>query len=1601
MVMFSAKKQVNTESSQKAQLFSEVFKGVKELEKDKIAIDFASSFLASTSENTLEIFNKEKLTEVITQTYSFVKQKDKNQALKVRVYNSNKEFFFDRTIIEIATADSPFIVNSVLSALSNNGYKVYEIFHPVIKLDRNKEGLIEKVYDFKTSADDINRESIIHLQVTRVKSTKEHEQISKLITTSLNFVRISIEDWKPIVKQTNEVIKSIDKNLKSFSAQEVTEAKEFLQWIAHENFVFLGFVKYHAENKNGKKELVIDEKTRLGIFRAEEKDFVPLGLLKIAPDEFAAKSKDKNIIEVIKSLRKSIVHRSVNMDYIMIKIYNEAGEVIEENCILGLFASRVYFHNALDIPLVRGKIDYVLKDAGFRKDSHSGKALISVLQNYPKDELFQITKEELSQNARSIIELNDRPTTKIFVRKDRFSRFLSFLIFVPREYFTTDLRYKIQDLLTKEFKGQVTDYYTQLSELALARLNVILKLDNNSNLDANLNKIEKELVELTSSWVKGLRFLIENEASDDNYRFYLESFADSYRIYYTPNSAFEDIKKIQTVYQSQNIAVALTKEEKEEYFSLKIYTPANALALSEILPILQNTGFYVLDEKNFEIKPSNKEYAVWINHFRLKLEKSKIENFETLKENFELSFSKIWAKQVENDGLNKLIVLANLSYKQVEIVRLYVKYLNQISFSISTETVIDCLVKNANLTKAFVSYFDAKFNPTSKKQNSLEKHLEKLENEIKQSFELVINVNDDKILKQVFAIFKATLRTNYFQNKNYISCKIKSNLVPNLPEPKPFVEIFVYSNDFEGIHLRGGKVARGGLRWSDRKDDFRTEVLGLVKAQMVKNSVIVPVGSKGGFVVKNPSEVRGEFLEQGKSCYKTYLCGLLDITDNIIDGKIVPPIDVVRYDEDDPYLVVAADKGTATFSDIANSISEKYNFWLGDAFASGGSAGYDHKKMGITAKGGWIAVQRHFAELGIDIEKHEFSVVGIGDLSGDVFGNGMILSNKIKLIGAFNHMHIFIDPNPINAQKNFDERLRIFNLPSSSWLDYSKSLISSGGGIFERKAKTITLTKEIKTLLELEENEISPDELIKKLLCLNVDLLWNGGIGTYFKSSDESHEATGDRTNNACRVNANELKAKVIGEGGNLGFTQKARIEYALNGGKINTDAIDNSAGVDCSDHEVNIKIALFSALKSGKISLEKRNSVLSKMQDEVSDLVLKDNFEQTFAISIAEGQKDKIVDEKFALIKHLEHIGFLNSKLEFLPDASTINSRKINKIGFTRPELSVILAYSKINSFDNLVSSNFANDSYAEKILLNYFPSLMQKAFKDEILNHKLKKEIISTAAINHIINRMGATFFFRVIENKSASFTDIARCFYIINDCFNLEPLWQKLMEIDANVSVEAKLKLTLNIRCVIEKCTYWLLRNNKNLKNAEDLIENFSKDIAKLQTLFSKKLTKTYKESLEAEIESIITLGIDEKTAKSFANLSLLDESFNIIQISKNNKLEIEKAFDVYFQIAQTIGYVTFKDIINNIIPITNWEKLAKKSLEEEIEDLFMQLVVKILNESKANDVNKHLETWVGENEQKITKFKEFLIDISKQERTSNSMLIVAINKLHTLV
>jgi len=1563
-------------------------------------------------------------------TWSFARKKGPNIKRKIRVFNPTKKkhgWSSERTVVELCMPDSPFLFDSITAELNSKGLTIYEAMHPVIRLKRNNVGIITKIFEDKgKKSEGSSLESIMHFQISHIADRKNQVIIEDEIASALHFVDLAVADWKEMLAKANEVVSLIDEKKLPLEKEYVAEARDFLNWAIANNFIFLGYCEY-SFTKNGKAALKAIEDSKLGIFRAKAHQAKPLGLSAL-PTKSLDYLMRPSLLEITKSMRKSLIHRPVHMDYIGVKKFDEKGKVIGEHLMLGLFTSAVYFQSAKLIPIIRQKIDAVIKRSGFEHNSHNGKALATILESYPRDELLQISEDDLFEISMGIVRLAERPATRLFVRRDPFQRFVSCLVFIPRDRFSTQLRQKVQAILENAFDGRVTDYYTQVTESNLARVHVLLKTDGEKQTKPNIEKIEEELVAITNSWVEGLQTkLIEKHGEREGerlYTLYVHAFPESFKDLYHFGGTVRDITKMEESCKDGELKLDLDLykllRDDEYSYQLKLFHPATQVTLSDILPILENMGFNAIDELTFFVTPSHVDSGIWIHHFRLQVSRAINPEFlekgipplEKIKEEFETAFFKIWRKEIENDALNKLVVRANMKWRDIMILRAYSKYIAQTAFTYSHDYVTHAVARYPGLAKLLIEFFHARFSPTLSEKQREKKEKEVSSNIIK-ALAKVSNVAEDRVIRQFFDTISATLRTNFFQKdengefKNYVSFKLNSKKVPNLPKPLPYAEIFVYSYDVEGVHLRGGKVARGGLRWSDRHEDFRTEILGLVKAQQVKNSVIVPVGSKGGFVVKH--QVQGDrdaVMAQGIECYKTYLSGLLDLTDNIIKGKIALPKEVVRHDGDDPYLVVAADKGTATFSDIANGVSEKYNFWLADAFASGGSAGYDHKKMGITARGGWVSVRRHFAEMGIDTQSEDFTVIGIGDMSGDVFGNGMLLSKHIKLVGAFNHMHIFIDPTP-DPEKSFKERQHLFNKPRSGWADYDKKLISKGGGIFERKSKSITLSPEAKKLLNIQENSLSPEDLIKKLVTAEVDLLWNGGIGTYVKAEDESHSSVGDKTNDSVRVSAKELRCKVVGEGGNLGFTQRARIEYAMHGGRINTDAIDNSAGVDCSDHEVNIKIALRKAIEKKRLTLTNRNKLLSDMTKTVADLVLRDNMLQTLALTITEQQSHILLDQHQLLMRSLEERNLLDRKIEFLPDEEELARRKAAKKGLTRPELSVLLAYSKIDIYDDLVNSDMPDDSYFTTDLLQYFPEAMKKKFSTEIESHELRREIIATSVANSIVNRMGSSFFHRMVEDTGMKGCDVARAYIIARDSFKLRDLWEEIENLGSKINAQIQTELHLDISRLVQRAVGWFLRNTAHPLDISSTVSKFAPGIEELSHWLDRIISPILKEQRETRLKHYIELNVPKDLAKKVANLEALSSACDIVHVTSKNagdgkKLPTYIVGEVYYSLGNKLQLGWLRFSARKLISDSHWENLAVQTMTEKLYDQQMLLTADVIKSAcKGDSCGGALETWSEEHKKSLSRYDNFIRSLRQHENLDNAMLTVAINRVDGLI
>src|SRR5229473_1855038 len=1205
-----------------------------------------------------------------------------------------------------------------------------------------------------------------------------------------------------------DVLSRIESARSAVPHAELEEGRVFLAWLLNHHFTFLGCRDYELASVKGEDVLRIVPGSGLGILR-ERGETVSASFATLPP-EARKRARVQELLVLTKANARSTVHRPGHLDYVGIKQFDAAGNVRGETRFLGLYTHTAYSESPMQVPLLRRKLGDVIERAGLLPAGYSGKALASILESYPRDELLQIGAEDLYRHARAILQLGDRQRLRLLVRQDPYARFVSCLIFVPRERYNTELRQRFQHILTEAFNGVSSEFDVDLSAATLGRILMRIRTrPGEMTAQPDLKALEQRLVEAMRRWEDDLHAALVERHGEERagklFRVYERAFPAGYREEYTVREAVTDIEMIEALAPRPDLGMNLYAPQAEPgILHFKIYRRGSRVPLSDSLPMLERLGVRVFFEHPHKVEPAGSA-PVRVVDFGVVLPSGALP-LEQVREHFHEAFLGMFTGAVEADSLNRLVLAAGLNAREIRVLRAYARYLRQGTSTFSLAYVEQALVANPRIAALLVRLFVSRF-----KNNEEEAQLA---TEIATALDAVQNLDEDRILRSFLAVIQATSRTNFFQEgKTYLSLKLDPKRVPGLPEPRPMFEIWVYSPRVEAVHLRGGPVARGGIRWSDRMEDFRTEVLGLMKAQMVKNVVIVPVGAKGGFVVKQPpAGDREALMKEGVACYQTFLRGLLDVTDNRVDGKVVPPRDVARHDSDDPYLVVAADKGTATFSDIANAVAAEYGFWLSDAFASGGSSGYDHKKMAITARGAWESVKRHFRELGVNTQTIDFTVAGIGDMSGDVFGNGMLLSRHIKLVAAFDHRHVFLDPSP-DAEKSFKERERLFNLPRSSWADYDAKLISKGGGISPRSAKSIPLSVESQEILGIKVKALTPAELISAILKAPVDLLYNGGIGTYVKAKTQSHADVGDRANDAIRVNGAELRCGVVAEGGNLGFTQLGRIEYVLKGGRINTDAIDNSAGVSCSDHEVNIKILLSAPAREGKLTGEERNALLATMTDEVAALVLRDNYFQTQSLAVSGVLAPSLLDAQERFIKSLEKAGRLNRAIEFLPNDEEFAERRAAKIGLTSPERAVLLAYSKIALYDELLASDVPDDPFISTALERYFPVLLRERYRTQIHAHPLRREIIATHVTNSMINRVGSTFVHRLQDETGAAAPDVVRAYLIVREAFGMVDLWRATEALDYRVPDRVQTAMVIDAGRLIVRATLWFLRNRSH--------------------------------------------------------------------------------------------------------------------------------------------------------------------------------------------
>ncbi len=1561
--------------------------------------------------------------------------------MKLAVERTEKD-----TAILVVTDDMPFLVDSVTAAVTVAGLDLELLAHPQVVVRREALGAMREVCpqidpDDAAAGDIV--ESWMRIEVAALDdeaATRLRNELQRVLTD----VREAVEDWPKMRRQALALADELSSAVLPVPDKDITDSVALLRWLADDHFTFLGYREYRLRPEligarapegpvegsgdatsvdAGPPEQMLEAVlgTGLGILRRD-----PAGgraVSSMSPEAFG-RVMEKRLLIITKANSRSTVHRSAYLDYIGFKMFDADGNVVGERRFLGLFASAAYLTSVKDLPVVKRKVTEVMARSGLSPRSHSGKELMATLEEYPREELFQIATDDLFRTVMGVLRLAGRRQVRVFARADQYGRFISCLVYLPRDRFTTANRLRIQEILLRELHGTGVDYTTRVTDATLARIHFIVRTERGARLaEIDPEALSAQVAEATRLWDDDFAHTLETKLGSEQGRRLLEEYGDAlpetYKDSHTPHEALQDLAMLEMLEDPNQLVLHLYRRRKSDQdVRFKVFRAGEEITLSDILPVLHSLGVRVQDERPYEIRL--KDTTAHLYDFGLSLPPGNWD-VPTLRSNVENAFSAAWRGESEVDNFNQLVLRDGLTWRDVVVLRAYAKYLRQAGTVFSQEYMEATLSAYPQIAGLLVSLFRARLDPSAGVLDAdRETRSKELAEDILRRLDDVASLDQDRILRSFLTLVKATLRTSFFQRtkdgrpKPYVAFKFDAHAIPDLPAPRPRYEIFVYSPRFEGVHLRFGAVARGGLRWSDRREDFRTEILGLVKAQSVKNAVIVPVGAKGGFVLKQapPQADREAFQAEGVACYRDFITSLLDVTDNILGGAVVPPPDVVRHDDDDPYLVVAADKGTAAFSDIANEISESYGFWLGDAFASGGSAGYDHKKMGITAKGAWESVRRHFREMDVDVQRQDFTAVGIGDMSGDVFGNGMLLSPHTRLIAAFDHRHIFVDPSP-DAESSIVERRRLFHLPRSSWDDYDRSQISAGGGVWPRTAKSIPISVETRQALGIEDpaiTSLSPAELIRAILRAPVDLLWNGGIGTYVKSTEETHADVGDKSNDSVRVNGAQLRAKVVGEGGNLGLTQRGRVEFALMGGTVNvadgreahicTDFIDNSAGVDTSDHEVNIKILLGGAVADGELTRGERDTLLAQMTNEVAGLVLRDNYDQANTLGASRTQAAALIPVHRRMISDMEKVG-LDRDLEGLPSDDALGARVGAGIGLTSPELAVLLAYAKINATRDIQASSLPDDAWTRQVLVDYFPNPLRERFADRMPGHRLRRELIATQIVNEAVNRGGLSFLYRAQEETGASLADILRAYVVVRDVYDLRALWRALEALDGTVPASAQTALILEVRRLIDRAVRWLVANRRSAIDVTAEIARLRPGVAVLLPQMAELFQGRERDELQAHISSMTLVGLPDDVAawgtRVMYGFGLLD----VVEVAHTTGRDVTEVASVYFILSERFRVDELLSKISALPRQDRWQTMARMALRYDLYAALAELTIEVLASSDPTaSAADRVAEWEQANQANIARTTNTLSEFTDSV-ADLAPLSVLLRQIRTLV
>ena len=1472
------------------------------------------------------------------------------------------------TVIEIVVDDMPFLVDSVTAELATHDLDIHLLVHPVVVVRRTPLGGLTEVA-VEVEPDDAGPgdtvESWIRIEVDPIRPAAARRELASALRRVLTDVREAVEDW-PKMRQAALAIADelataeLGGPRPPVPEKDITDSVALLRWLADDNFTFLGYREYDLVDGDVLRARM---GSGLGILRSDQA--TPRRLSEMGP-QARARALERRLLIITKANSRATVHRSAYLDYIGLKTFDADGNVTGERRFVGLFSSDAYRSSVWDLPVVSRKVHEVMERSGLSPRSHSGRDLLEILETYPRDELFSIATDDLYRAAIGVLRMAGRRQLRVFLRRDHYGRFMSCLIYLPRDRFTTASRLRMQEILLRELNGVGVDYTTRVTESLLAQVHFIVRTDPchpPGVVDADA--LAEELADATRRWDDDFLLVLEHqlgeEAAKRLFSRYASAFSDVYKGQQSPYEALKDLAKLELLEEPGQLEMHMFRRRDDPAaVRFKVYRYGEPMTLSAVLPVLHSLGVRVTDEYPYEI--ARADATLYLYDFGLELP-ADAKDPAGVRGQVENAFSASWRGEAEVDGFNALVLRAGLTWRQVVVLRAYAKYLRQVGTVFSQEYLQATLCAYPDLAALLVALFEARFDPrraVSEAERAVA--VRDLAAAVDEHLDQVRNLDQDRIFRAYLTLIQATLRTSFFQRgedgrpKSYVALKLDPRAVPDLPQPRPRYEIFVYSPRFEGVHLRFGPVARGGLRWSDRPEDFRTEILGLVKAQAVKNAVIVPAGAKGGFVLKRAPADRPARQAEARVCYRQFISALLDVTDNLAGGEVVPPDGVIRYDEDDPYLVVAADKGTATFSDLANEVSREYGFWLGDAFASGGSTGYDHKQMGITARGAWESVRHHLRDLGLDLARQDITVVGIGDMSGDVFGNGMLYSRRLKLVAAFDHRHIFLDPDP-DPEASYAERRRLFESPHSTWDDYDRSVISPGGGVYPRTAKSVPIDPRVRDVLGLDADatELTPPELIRAILQAPVDLLWNGGIGTFVKASTESHAQVGDKANDAVRVDGRRLRAKVVGEGGNLGFTQRGRVEYAQTGGRIYTDFIDNSAGVDCSDREVNLKILLAGA----GLPPAERDALLARLTEKVAALVLRDNYSQAWALSRAKAQAAPLLPVHRRMLTELERTGALDRALEALPDDAELAERET---GLTTPELAVLLSSVKNVLKEQIVASELPDEPWTAEVVASYFPGEVARRFPEQVARHRLRREIVALVLVNEIVNRGGTSFVFRAVEETGAAPADVLRAYVVVREVYALPEFWAAVEALDGTAPVAAQTALFLTVRRLMDRAVRWLLQNRRTPLDVTGEIAALRPGVQELLPQVESLYRGAERKSLHQQAASLRRQGAPAELAMWAARVVYGFGLLDIVEVAAARECPLLEVAGVYFALSERFRVDAILSRISALPRENRWQTLARMALRYDLYAALAALTSEVLGAtSPAADPADRVFAW----------------------------------------